>query len=419
MVEKKNLLSPTESLLLLVAFLCVRLGMLALFFRFIGGQEIASDVFFHKLIINDPLAILNGTARLISSYPPFQWVVEWPLYKLYSQQFNDVLSIRLLMITVEFITFSILVFQSHRLFTVKTIALCVACLFIISPHQYFATVLFVQEDVIAQTLILCAAVLLTMKKRSLAISTLVAGVLIAKIFFIIPLFYVIIFHGKLPFVRRIFQGIVAISPIVLVYYITISNALANGGDVPIRDFTPDAAYAANFWVLILKAYPDALIAVKNSSLLLSLVLQLAVILSLFTLYRRQNHSFDVATILAVPLVVFFSSFYQHMPEYFLMLWPLISVLCTSVGQQIVLAMAFSFAWLPRVLHGLKTITDNFGSTVEARSEIFGPLLKVLAVDFNVLNSVALAAQTVIYTTLMIFIVSWALRQNQKLSSAPL
>lgn len=398
------------------AFLIVRFTMLAAFFAITGGKEIASDVFFHKLIISEPLGILAGTAKLIASYPPFQFLVEWPLYNLFSAFFHEMLAIRLLMITVEALAFLILIYQSHRFFSTKTMATVTAILFIISPHQYFSTVFFVQEDIITQLFIVIATLLLITDKRALCISVLVLGVLIAKIFFVIPLFYVIFFHGRFVLGKRIIDGVVAIIPIAIVYYIIITNALINGGDVPIRDFTPDAAYAANYWVLILKANPDSLKMVKYTSILLSAIVQLLLIVYLFSIYKKSTKSLHPLVLLTIPLVFFFATFYQHMPEYFLILWPITAMLCTNIFQQLLLAVAFSLAWAPRVIHGIKTIKDSFGSTLEARSEILQPLLELVYFDMNTLHSFALGAQTLFYTVTMIYLAKLAYRKHYTTST---
>jgi|GEM_PF-3940454 len=416
MLTSGSLLTRTESAALVGVFLLVRLGMLIAFFKLTGGNEIASDVYFHKLIIDQPLGILAGTSYEISSYPPFQWLVEWPLYNLFAIFFHKFLSIRLLMLTVELLAFSLLVYQSRHFFDSKKMLIATAVLFIIAPVQYFSTVFFVQEDIISQLFILLATLALLKGYRELTMAILVLGVLIAKIFFIIPLFYVIWFHGNHTFFKRVTHGLLSIAPIVLVYFITITNALNNGGDVPIRDFTPDADYAANFWVLILKADPDALTTVKHASLLLSAAVQFLVI-GIFFFYKYvRKKTLHPLVLIAVPLVFFFGTFYQHMPEYFLMLWPVTALLCTSLFQHLLLAFAFSLAWAPRVIHGIKTIQDNFGSTVEARADILKPLLDLLQFDMNTLHSASLAAQTFFYTVMMIYLCFLAIGKNRSVNT---
>lgn len=406
----------TSCLALIGLFVVVRLTLLLVYVKLTGSQEVASDVHYHMLIINDPLGILLGRATEIASYPPFQWLIEWPVFSFFNQVFSDVVSIRLLMMTVELSAFVLLLFHGQRIFKSKTLFLVCISLFIISPHQYLASVFFVQEDVISQLFMLLGVLFLLNQYRLAAIITFVAGVLIAKIFFIIPLFYIIMFSGNTTFLKRIATGVLAVLPIAAIYTLSISNALNQGGEVPIRDFTPDAAYGANFWTLILKSYPDLLVAVKNSSLALSVLFQLGAIVTLFALYRNRAQDLHPVLLATVPLALFFATFYNHMPEYFLMLWPLVAIYCTGALQQLVLAVIFSLAWAPRILHGLQTIKDNFGSTVQARSEIFEPFFQAIAINPDKLNDIALIAHSLIYTAFFVVLAIAAFRHQRRLNS---
>jgi len=399
-------------------FLTLRLSLLWLFNKATGGRELASDVVFHVLIVKDPFAILNGTAIHIASYPPFQWLIEWPLFNFYASFLNEMVSYRMLMITVEVFVFILLLKACNFLVRSKPLAVVLATLFIVSPHQYLATVFFVQEDIIAQCFMLAAFIALYSGHRSLSIAIMSAGFLIAKMFFLIPLFYVIFFSGDRKFVRRIIDGVLAVTPMVIVYYITITNALANGGEVPIRDFTPDAKYAANYWVMLLKAFPEQLVQVKNASLLLSLIAQVVLIAVFFNLHYIKKIRISPAVLLTIPLVVFFATFYQHMPEYFLMLWPLVAIFCTTIWQQLVVAALFSVAWAPRIFHGFKRVTEQFGTAAEARTDILGPFISMDANQFEFLNQIALIVQSILYTLLLIWLCKRAINLNSSLNMQP-
>ena len=199
---------------------------------------------------------------------------------------------------------------------------------------------------------------------------------------------------------RILDGFLAITPIVIIYYITISNAISNGGDVPIQDFTPDAKYAANYWVILLKVFPESLDLIKNTSLFLSLIGQIIVMGVLYRLYYVKKLRLHPISLLTIPLVVFFATFYQHMPEYFLMLWPLVAYFSTKIWQQFLLAAIFSIAWAPRIFHGMKRVTEEFGTAAQARTEIVAPYLQLEGHHFESLNQIALISQSIIYILML-------------------
>jgi len=220
-----------------------------------------------------------------------------------------------------------------------------------------------------------------------------------------------------------------------VYVFIITQALNNGGEVPIRDFTPSAKYAANFWVLLIDADADKLIYFKNLSLLLTVAVQL--LLAGFFVYftrnlffQNKNHPSQTSAdklsaaphwhpiiLLIIPLAFFFGTFYQHMPEYLLMLWPAAALLCTSVWQHFLFAGALTFAWTPRITHGLTTVVNNYGTAAEARSDIVGPLLQFFQFDYNLLNQMALVMQSLVYMVLVIWLCVLATKLQRQARTA--
>ncbi len=392
-----------------VAFVIFRAATITALYIVSGGQELASDIVFHERIINDPIGILNGTAVQIASYPPFQWLIEWSIFNFYHQYFGEMISYRMLMVSIEFFSFIVTIAICIKVKIQRHLAYAILILFIISPHQYFSSVFFIQEDVIAQLFILITLLLLIDGKRSYSIISMVLGVLIAKLFFVVPLFYIILFQGKRSFRWRMLDGILSLIPLVIVYVFIVVQALNNGGDVPIRDFTPDAKYAANFWVLLINSDPVLLVLYKNYSLILTVLVQIVIIAVLVFFHHRRKENIHPVILLVIPLCFFFATFYQHMPEYLLMLWPAGALLCTGVWQNILFAGALSFAWTPRVTHGLTTVVDKFGTAAEARSEVIGPFVNAVNLDFVLLNKIALIAQSVVY---LIFIAWLCLLSKQ-------
>ena len=399
-----------------IAFFAVRLGLLGVFNSLVGGRELASDVVFHGMIIANPLAILAGTAKTIASYPPFQWVVEWPLFSFYSYFFSDLISYRLLMVSVEFICLLQLLRLLNKENIQSAVATAVVVFFIFSPHQYFATVFLVQEDIIAQCFMLLALGCVVEGRRTGAIVVLTAGILIAKIFLIIPLFYIVAFWGNVKFNRRIVEGFSACLVLALIYYIIITNALQNGGDVPLLEFTPDGVYASNYWVMFIGMFPEMLESIKRTSLLISLAAQLFIVsVGLFLLAKGLNERVHPAVWMAVPLALFYGTFYQHMPEYLLLIWPALIYLFHTLRAQLLIVMCLNLAWMPRIFHGLGSVGATDITTADARIELLGPLLSYLSIEPRILNSVFIVLHSIAYTILLLSLFYVAYR-NYMLSS---
>ncbi len=402
-LNTQQTISYKDASILVAAFVVLRaLAIFALYY-ISGGKELASDIVFHELIINDPLGILRGTAIHIASYPPFQWLIEWSVFSAYNQYFGEMISYRMLMVSVEFFAFILAIKVCMKAELQRKLAYALLIMFIVSPHQIFSSVFFIQEDVIAQLFMLITLALLLADKRKLAIVTMVLGVLIAKLFFVVPLLYIILFQGKRLFRWRALDGTLSLLPIIAVYTFIIVQALNNGGEVPIRDFTPDAKYAGNFWVLLIDNDPVRLVLFKNYSLVLTTAVQFMIIAVFLFLHYVKKVQLHPVILMAIPLAFFFGTFYQHMPEYLLMVWPVAALLCTTVWQHVLFAGALSFAWAPRITHGLNTVVDNFGSAAEARSEVVGPLVNALNIDFVLLNKAALVAETIVYTIVLIWL----------------
>jgi len=406
-------ISRNDAYVLTLAFLFIRFILIAGLYFLSGGKELASDVVFHEIIIGDPLGILKGTAIHIASYPPFQWTVEWPLFTIFRIIFSEMISYRLMMVSVELTSFIVAIFVLRKLAVTRTIALCILVLFIISPHQFFASVFFIQEDVISQLFMMVALLLLVYERRLICITVLVCGVLIAKLFFVVPLFYVIFFQGQRSFPNRMMDGIFAILPLIIIYAFIIMQALNNGGEVPIRDFSPDAKYAANFWVLLINSNAQLLAYYKNVSLILTACVQFSITAVLIYLTNTRKWLWHPAILLALPLAVFFSTFYQQMPEYFLMLWPVVAFFCTTLWQQLLVVGALCFAWAPRISHGLITVVDGFGSSASARADVVGPIIEQINVDFVLLNKTTLIMQSVIYSLLVVTLVFLSRKLQRK------
>ena len=172
---------------------------------------------------------------------------------------------------------------------------------------------------------------------------------------------------------------------------------------PIRDFTPDAKYAANFWVLLIDSDAELLIYYKNLSLALTTIVQLIIIAAFIYISTKRKWLWHPSVLLVIPLAFFFATFYQHMPEYLLMLWPVAALFCTAIWQQLLLVSALMFAWAPRISHGLITVIEEFGTSAEARTEIVGPLINLINIDYTLLNQVALIMQSVAYPLLVLWL----------------
>ena len=411
--------------MLVVVFLALRVLLLTVLTQLTGGREVSSDISYLSMIVQNPLGSLLGRAPFeVASYPPLMSFILYPLMKLNLLWAGDFVAWRLTLLTIEFINFY-LFWQILIHYTAKVklstqtdksgmVPLGVVGLFfVIAPFQLLSSVVFVQDEIIAQFFVLLTIYALIRTNRLAAILALSVGVAVGKVFLVIPLFYVFWFFRF----RVDWRDFAVASVFVWVTGWTVLVAHLAEGNVPFVGFSPSAKYASTFWVLGIKHFGLDSETLKPVSLALSLAAQLALIVYALCYWRTLNSVNGAILLVGVSLTAFFLTFYQHNPEYTLLLAPVVLLYVRTYRSVIAAVAVLSLSWLPNIFFGLNNVLTHNGSASSARRDIMGDWLTRLNLDFSVAHSVSIALYSVLYALLLLYLIS-CLRQAARPAAQP-
>ena len=376
----------------IMAFLVVR-GVISLALFFLtGGEEVASDTRMHLMVIDEPLAILSGRADLaVASYPPLQFLLTWPLYRAFQSVAPDMLAIRMLMCAIELGAFvTLLAVLERRPSADARVGTWLRWLFVLGPHQFVASAVFVQEEVICQLFVLLAVLALAHGNKTLAGLWLAAGVLLGKIFLALPLLCLTVLY------RPASKDAWAWALVIGTYALNVAWATINDGLLPLVGFNPYPDYASSYWVPIVTSFPDSMESIKRISLGLSALLQAIVLASLYRRSIEASAPVPPLVLLCLPLTAFYLTFYQHMPEYLLTMWPAFLLLRSGAAGALFFAAVANLAWAPNLFFGLMNVGIVNSSKSGTRNRILEPLTEGLGVDFAALHLASIAAYSIAY-----------------------
>ena len=165
----------------ILVFLLIRCSIIVALYLFTGGNEVASDVSYHRMLLDRPFAIINGTAQhAVASYAPLQSFLTWPIYNIYIEVFPDFIAIRLLMVTFELLGFILLFMILNRMTTNSEVGATIPkylffLIVVFAPHQFLASTVFVQDEIICSLFLLLCLWFKLNKQHLLALFSLAAG----------------------------------------------------------------------------------------------------------------------------------------------------------------------------------------------------------------------------------------------------
>lgn len=401
----------------ILLFLLVRAVITGALFVLTSGEEVASDVRFHHMVFDQPLAVIQGLADLtVSSYPPLQGLLEWPLFHALTLVMPEFLAFRVMFTLIELAAFIVLLAVLDRTTLPQRITWLITALFIIGPHQLLTSGVFVQDEVICQLFVVLAAWYLVQERRSMALVMLGLGVLTGKIFLILPMFYLTVFHR--PFLKRVAWTDAWAWLLVLgVYAINVLWALSNNGNVPFVGFSPEPNYGSHYWVLLVEKYPENIELYKRISLLLSVAVQAALCLWFFLQSRKLQEPLNPWILITLPLAAFFFTFYQQNPEYLLCFWPVMLLVVRRVWPVLLYTAVVAMAWVPNLMFGMMNIGINNSSKSGTRNRVLQPVVDALGIDFHQLHPLSIAVYSASY--LLMLVALWYLARRVIRQSDPL
>jgi len=388
----------SENAVLIALFLIIRFLLVGLLFFITSGEEVASDTRFHRMVIDQPFSIISGLADIsVSSYPPLQFLIEWPLFHFFTSFAPDFIGFRLMLISIELCAFLALLSILDKTGFSKQNNLFIKLLFVIAPHQLLTSSVFVQEEVICQLFVVLAVLGLAVERQLLALFMLALCLLTGKIFLVLPMFYLTVFY------RRSWSYALPWLMVFGVYGVNVVWAIANNGNIPFVGFSPEANYGSHYWVLAVERYPDFIPLLKRISLLLSVAAQLLICVYFWHKSNNLKSEVNPIPLITIPILVFFFTFYQQNPEYLLLFWPVILLLNNRYWLQLGITVLVSASWAPNIFFGLKNIGLNNSSKSSTRNRVLEPITDWLGLDFVQIHFYSILIYSLLYL-IAIFVV---------------
>lgn len=406
-VYKSKTLSTYKIIgLSLFALLFFRILSLTLLHWATGGNEIASDIKYISMFVENPFGFFYGTtARNISSYAPLEGLIYSPLANLFQPIFGKFVSFRFISLICEFIgvffLFKVILDKAVKANESSLLVLQIlAC--IAAPYMIMVSTVTGQDEIIGFMFMCMAVAAIHYSNKSLALISLGCGVLFSKIFFIVPLFYVLFFC------KFRFRDILLVLPVFLIYLLTFYSAYKNNGHMPFVGFSPSASHSVLFWILLIKTQIlGSVDNVKNIGLLISVFSQIILIILFWRkrkwlLERVENQ----AILLAFPLLLFLMFFYQHNPEYLILSLPPLIYLVKKPKHLMYIVFTYSFAWIPKIITIVANTIGESGRLSSTRMQLVNDMFhlskfQVMGIDLALGHIHFLTV--IVYSLLYIFL----------------
>jgi len=389
------------------ALFIFRVFSLTILYLITGGNEIASDIRYLSMFVENPFGFFYGTtAKSISSYAPLEGLIYSPFVNIFEPIFGIFFSYRLISLLCEAIGvyFLLKVILDQRISAEKPGLLLLKILsLIVAPYMIMVATVTGQDEITGFMFMCIAVAAIHNSNKTLTLISLICGVLFSKIFFIVPLFYVLFFW------KFRIKHILLILPIVLVYLLTFYAAYKNDGHAPFVGFSPSASHSVLFWILLLKnKVLGDVDSIKNIGFMFSLASQLILIV-LFRLKKNwlEERAEHRIVLLVFPLLLFLLFFYQHNPEYLILSLPPLMYLIKKPVHLVYIVFTFSIAWIPKIVTIVTDTISEHGRLSSIRMQLVNDLFhlskcQVMGIDL-VLESVHFFT-VIVYSLLYIFLI---------------
>jgi hypothetical protein len=224
-----------------------------------------------------------------------------------------------------------------------------------------------QEEMISAAFMAAIIWLVLAGRRNAAIFVCAMGVLSAKIYFLVPLLGLVVFHPR---------GIpLAVAPLVAAYGVETYFRFRNGLGLPLSNFTPPATMGVTFW----SEAPRWLGISYETAKRLSMPLALAAgLLPLFVIrpWNRPVEPKRIVHMLTAMLLGVFAFFYYISPEYYIFTVCGLMMLLPRWKYLLVMFVMFPIGWSVNFFWGvhnaslLGVTSGGKGMFVRAYNAIF-------------------------------------------------
>jgi hypothetical protein len=391
-----------------ILILLIYVVTIPLFGVAIGFAEISQDVSMHLKLILNPLYQFTQAMPDQMQHPPLlglaQAIFVYP-FLLLADSFMAIRFGYVVMLTIAIGIFVMAV----RISCANRLERIVSCVcFGLMPVVMIPTIILPQDEVLSLLMVTLLSLLL-LKKRYMWFSFVCgASVVVAKIYFVVPLAIVLMSMDGRSLLRGMAAGIL---PILCIYLPVIVVAKVTGGVYPMQGFNPTIEFGTGIWTFLTNLN---LVSYEGARRISVLIVGVYILGTIFYVrkYRVYMSDLNLIGVMASALLFVFIMFDHTNPEYFIICFPLVLLTVDSNVGKIVSSLVLSLPWFINFLFGVK------GAVIrgeEAGKSVFVSLYKVIfdlgQIDF-ILNISLLVINTSLFV-LFLFISVKTIREIQK------
>ncbi len=340
-----------------IALFAIRVAQLAAIGWFTGGVEFADDIRFQRIYAADPLQLLIGRSTTFEVFPPLFPFVLAALHTPLSYVLAPFYAMRASMLAIELLAWPLL------WWLIVTVAsgrsrhlLAITC--ILAPMCWISTVMMCQDEVISLWFFAAIVVALLKNRLTLAIMLCGVGVVVAKIYFLVPLAGLVGVPVHRTWKRWLCDLFAGLVPILVVYGAqAIATGQAGGAVNAFGDFVVPSEMSVNIWGLIDRYNVLTSVQARRVSGALALTLSMLPLLALRWRGRSAAGAQQVRLITAMMLWVYLA-FYHINPEYGLIVVPGILIAFRPIVTSAILFVGFSLPWAVNFFYGVRVGLDR-------------------------------------------------------------
>jgi hypothetical protein len=369
-----------------LVFVITRVALIFAVARLTQGSELSDDVALHVGMMRAPLDGLLGSG-VFALYPPLLPLIESAPFTLFESSLGSSVAIRCAYALFECLA-AVLVHIAVRHLAGKQAAVRAAWLLLALPCGFLSSTVLPQDECVAYAFAAGALLALAFQRETTALVLLSIGVVAAKVFFIVPLFALVVWLRKAPFAARC---VYAFAPCTLVYALLWSLHQRSGA-LRILRFAPSADFGVNAWVFAAGSMPAT--SVRSFSLVCGGALALACIARPLWTQETVLGARPVAafTLASAALAWFFVGFYHVNPEYYALLLPAIVLSCRRAAHAVIALLATGLPWAVNIAHGIQHKLDKH-DFAGAKGRIAAAYVRYVSVDIATLHALMVTGTT--------------------------
>jgi hypothetical protein len=333
------------------ALLLIRVAQLAAIGWFTGGAEFANDVGMQRTYAADPLQLLLGRSTTFEVFPPLFPVVLWAIHTPLSWLLTQFYSMRATLCVVELLAWPLLWGIIAHAATGRNRHL-LAIAYIVAPICWVSTVVMCQDEMISLAVFAGMTLALLKHKSRLAIFLCGVGVVVAKVYFLVPLVGLLGVPRGRTWREWLYDLLVGLAPIAAVY--GLQAVLIGRAGVAVetfQEFVIPFEMSVNIWALIYRMASIRPAEARWISAVIALALSMLPLLVSRIRRLETTGQEQIHVIVAMLLWVFFAFFHIN-AEYFVIVVPGILVALRPVVASVVLIAGLSLPWSVNFFYGV-------------------------------------------------------------------